>query len=560
MKRHHKTRHSNFSNNYPLKSRLRRSKLTELKSQLNSQLTLMKMLNKDDDTTTEASFNVSRNIALAKHTYSDGEFIKKNIAEIIAVLDPNNSNLRLLISQTPVSRHTIERRISWISANVEGKLQKDLANATAFSLALDKSTDETDNPQLAVYVPYVSSDVVIKEELLDLIALKETTHGIDIKKVLDKMLMKAKIPLNKFVSVATDGVPAMMGKNAGLIALIKNDPAYPDFLPIHCIIHRENLISKYFKHEHIMKTALEIVNFICKHSNRQFRNFIEELKLEDKPSDVLFYCIVRWLSTSNILHRFVELLDPIIAFLKEIKKPYPQLENDDWTQDLMFFTDIMQHLNTLNLVLQGKNKLVSDLSQTAFGFQNKIIIFQNDLLSKRFSHFPNLSRRINAFPNIEIKNVILQDYNHKFQGLRDNFQERFNDLRKLKPCFSCVITSGCPIPKPLSSKAPAMELELVDLQEDHALKMAHKTLTTLEFWKQVLATKYAELKETTIRLISVFSTTYCGESFYSIMKFVKSKHCATLTNQHVKELLRTALTSYQPNFKELTSQIKIHNL
>ena len=125
---------------------------------------------------------ISWNITWAKHSYSDGEFIKKNIAEIIAVLDPNNSKLRRLILQTPVSRHTVERRFSWIRANIEDKLQKDLANAAAFSLALDESTDVTDNPQLAVYVRYVSSDVVVKEKLLDLIALKETTRGIDIKK------------------------------------------------------------------------------------------------------------------------------------------------------------------------------------------------------------------------------------------------------------------------------------------------------------------------------------------------------------------------------------------
>ena len=188
----------------------------------------------------------------------------------------------------------------------------------------------------------------------------------------------------------------------------------------------------------------------------------------------------------------------------------------------------MEHLNTLNLALQGKNKLLSDLFQTVFGFQNKIRIFQNDLLSKKFSHFPNLSRRINAFPDIEIKNEKLEDYKDKLQGLHDHFQERFNDLRKLKPCFTFfvnpfevdVITSGCPIPKPLSSDAPAVELELVDLQVDHALKMAHKTLNTLEFWTQVPAAKYPELKKTTIRLILIFSTTYCCESFYSIMKFV----------------------------------------
>ena len=148
MKRHHETRHSNFFNNYPLKSALRRSKLTELKSLLNSQQTRIKTFNNEGDTTTEASFIISWNIARAKHSYSDGEFIKKTIAEVIAVLDPNNRKLQRLISQTPVSRHTVERRISRISANVKDKLQRDLANAIAFSLALDKSTDVTDNPQL----------------------------------------------------------------------------------------------------------------------------------------------------------------------------------------------------------------------------------------------------------------------------------------------------------------------------------------------------------------------------------------------------------------------------
>ena len=96
--------------------------------------------------------------------------------------DPNNRKLQRLTLQTPVSRHTVKRRISRISANVKDKLQRDLANATAFSLALDESTDETDNPQLAVYVRYVSFDIAVKEELLDLIPLKETTRGVDIKK------------------------------------------------------------------------------------------------------------------------------------------------------------------------------------------------------------------------------------------------------------------------------------------------------------------------------------------------------------------------------------------
>ena len=122
-----------------------------------------------------------------------------------------------------------------------------------------------------------------------------------------------------------------------------------------------------------MKTVLEIVNFIRKHSktHRQFRNFIKKLELKDKPSNVSFYCIVRWLSTSNVLRRFVQFLDPIIAFLKEIEKPYPQLENDDWIQDLIFFTDIMQHLNTLNLAFQVRTSLFQIFPKQFLVFQIK---------------------------------------------------------------------------------------------------------------------------------------------------------------------------------------------
>jgi hypothetical protein len=45
-------------------------------------------------------------------------------------------------------------------------------------LALDEPTDIQGNPQLAVFVHYVFIDVVVKEEMLDLIALKEITGDV----------------------------------------------------------------------------------------------------------------------------------------------------------------------------------------------------------------------------------------------------------------------------------------------------------------------------------------------------------------------------------------------
>ena len=40
------------------------------------------------------------------------------------------------------------------------------------------------------------------------------------------------------------------------------------------------------------------------------------------------------------------------------------------------------------------------------------------------------------------------------------------------------------------------------------------------------------------------------------MKFVKSNHSATLKNEHLGELIRTALTKYCPGIWELQNQTK----
>ena len=50
---------------------------------------------------------------------------------------------------------------------------------------------------------------------------------------------------------------------------------------------------------------------------------------------------------------------------------------------------------------------------------------------------------------------------------------------------------------------------------------------------------------------SIFGKTYCCESLYSTMKFVKTKHRSQLTNQHLKEFLRTTLINFTPNFKNV---------
>nr|XP_032638806.1 EPM2A-interacting protein 1-like [Chelonoidis abingdonii] len=253
------------------------------------------------------------------------------------------------------------------------------------------------------------------------------------------------------LSVSMDGAPEMMWGESRPYWILKSDPKFPEFLPVHCIIHHEHLTGRYSK---LTISKPIFITFFCTSSaqigrpNQEFKNFIEELALEDKPIHVSFYCIVRWLSTSNVLNRFMELLEPVSAFLEE--KSYSQLKDAQWMQDLMFFIDIMQHLQTLDLALHGKDKIISDLTQTVFSFQNKLKLLQRDIVSRDFNHVPYLKSRVNTFPEIE-EDHKLEEYRGKLQGLLDDFQARFKDMQKLRSCFAffvnpfmfAVINNGC---------------------------------------------------------------------------------------------------------------------
>jgi hypothetical protein len=112
-----------------------------------------------------------------------------------------------------------------------------------------------------------------------------------------------------------------------------------------------------------MEVVLKIVNYIrsSAKTHRQFKIFIEEIDSDEFPDDVSWFCLASWLSVSNVLTKFFQLMEPIKQFIKEKGKSFPQLEDTQWLLDMAFFTDVVQHLQSLNVSLQGQGKLISDL-------------------------------------------------------------------------------------------------------------------------------------------------------------------------------------------------------
>lgn len=141
-----------------------------------------------------ASYQLAWNIARAKKPDNEGEFVKKCLSDVVEILSPENDKLKQMVSDVQLSRHTVEHRISDINTAVESQLHSDLQACEYFSVASDESCDIQDKPQLAISARSVSNDCVIKEELLDIVPLKDRTRGIDVKETMMAAFAKANLP------------------------------------------------------------------------------------------------------------------------------------------------------------------------------------------------------------------------------------------------------------------------------------------------------------------------------------------------------------------------------
>ena len=96
---------------------------------------------------------------------------------------------------------------------------------------------------------------------------------------------------------------------------------------------------------------------------------------------------VRWLSRCAFLERFAALLPHIVSFLKEIDHSAAHLEDEKFRVRLCVLTDIFGHLNKLNLLLQGRHKLLCNLYEAAKGFDDMVTLFKVHAEGGNFLHF-----------------------------------------------------------------------------------------------------------------------------------------------------------------------------
>ncbi|KAH0808349.1 hypothetical protein GEV33_014442 [Tenebrio molitor] len=129
-----------------------------------------------------------------------------------------------------------------------------------------------------------------KEELLGLLPLKGRTRGEDTANAVIECIEKHHIPLDKIVSISTDGAKSMTGVRNGFVAILKEKINH-EILTYHCIIHQEALCAQTFPEKicKVMELVIKIINSIIAKAlnHRQFKEFLVEV--ESEYADLLLH-------------------------------------------------------------------------------------------------------------------------------------------------------------------------------------------------------------------------------------------------------------------------------
>ncbi|MBN3304913.1 GSHB synthetase, partial [Amia calva] len=342
------------------------------------------------------------------------------------------------INQISLSDSTAVKRTEVLAEDLLDQIKSAIKKAKCISLALDESTDKTDNTQRLVFVRFFDEEKgEFCEDVLGLTALHGHTRGDDIYEALIQMLRDREIDLKHVISIATDGAPCMTGRERVLVARLRAH--HPDLIAYHCIIHQMVLCASLEeKYAEVMTTVMRLVNFLRASSalqHRLLRSFLTEVNAEF--DDLLLHNNVRWLSKGKVLERFWTLRKELETFLLDQKSAKAKqfvdfMQNEEKMEIVAFLSDITSHLNDLNMKLQGKNNTVCNLTSVVCAFQKKLELFKCDL-QQDLLHFPKLLNQTAGTHH---------HHNHAefLDKLIKNFQTRFGDFPLGKQVLLCMET------------------------------------------------------------------------------------------------------------------------
>ncbi|GBP39620.1 SCAN domain-containing protein 3 [Eumeta japonica] len=332
-----------------------------------------------------------------------------------------------------------------------------------------------------------------------------------VEEVLKTVLHKSPFDVLKRIPlVATDGVPAMVGRYRGFISHLKR--IIPGLTAIHCVIHRQHLVAK-----HLSERLNQSLHFVIKAVNKMRSNALNTrlfAQLCDENDEdfqrLLLHTEVRWLSKGACLTRFYSVLDSVLEFL-ESRDPDLKENLIKFKTGIAYLTDLFKKFNDINLQLQGDSLNLIKSKGIISDFLGKLKFMKQNISRQEFSQFPNLSQ-------VECIDEDIHTYSQHLSALHDDFKTRFEDIQ----------TMDIPpwIINPFDETEVAnvvLQEELLELSTNEELKAKfRKGYQT--FWLQAeIPEKYPGLWEIARKFLIAFPSSYLVKRSFSAVTNLLTK-------------------------------------
>ncbi|KAF3859894.1 hypothetical protein F7725_000149 [Dissostichus mawsoni] len=222
--------------------------------------------------------------------------------------------------------------------------------------------------------------------------------------------------------------------------------------------------------------------------------------------------------------------------------------------------DIFQHLNQLNLELQGRDKMVTQLVERLHAFQKKLTLFSTDLCPGKMLHFPTL--RTAGLQITEVMTGFMDALKTNFAARFEHFSLPTEVMRFVKDPFSVNVEGEFALKAKeliVTLNEASLQLELIDIQSSDDLRQSFQLAGSEKFWThEVSHEKFPHSRGLALFVLTMFGSTYTCESAFSHMNAIKTNNRASLTDQHLHHCMRIAMTTYTPDFPALAKSKKCH--
>lgn len=220
------------------------------------------------------------------------------------------------------------------------------------------------------------------------------------------------------------------------------------------------------------------------------------------------------------------------------------LNDEIWLSKLAYVADIFDRLNLLNTGLQGPNTTVFAANDKISAFKKKLVLLSSEVSERDCSAFPNLSGFLEE-NDVSLNPEVISDFITHLDTLKVNFSKYFpgnySNFDWIRNPFSATV------PKSLST---AEKESFIDLTSDSALKDAFQVKPLLPFW-MAIKSQYPSLFKKAISILMAFVTSYCCESAFSELLYIKNKYRNRIS---VEEDLRVKVSSIEPDIASLTER------